>query len=64
MVDNNIPQRKFGGFDPKIFLENINPDFICTICSCVVRSPNECSGCGTLYYIILFKLFKTMGRTK
>ena len=50
MVDNNnIPQKKFGGFDPKIFLENINPDFICTICSCVVRSPNECSGCGTLY---------------
>ena len=39
----------FGGFDPKIFLKPVNMDFICSICSSVVRQPKECTVCGTLF---------------
>ena len=48
-MENQNTSKKFGGFDTKIFLNSINPDFICTICNCVVRQPKECIVCGTLY---------------
>ena len=41
--------QSFGGFDPKIFLKPVNMDFICSICSSVVRQPKECTVCGTLF---------------
>lgn len=43
------PSKKYGGFDQNIFLDTINPDFICSICSNVVRDPQECTVCGTLF---------------
>ena len=48
-MEIQIPSKKFGGFDIKIFSNPINPDFICTICNNVVRQPKECTVCGTLY---------------
>lgn len=39
----------FGGFDLNIFTQNVNMDFVCSICSSVVRQPKECTACGTLY---------------
>ena len=47
-MEIQIPSKKFGGFDIKIFSNPINPDFICTICNNVVRQPKECTVCGTL----------------
>ena len=41
--------RKFGGYEPKIFLQPVNKDFICSICSLFIRQPKECTCCGTLY---------------
>ena len=41
--------KKFGGYEPKIFTQPINKDFICSICNLFVRHPKECSFCGTLY---------------
>lgn len=44
-----MEKRKYGGFESKIFLETVNMDFICPICSMVVRCPQECTVCGTLF---------------
>ena len=41
--------KKFGGYEPKIFTQEVNKDFICSICNLFVRQPKECSFCGTLY---------------
>ena len=41
--------KKFGGYEPKIFTQAVNKDFICSICNLFVRHPKECSFCGTLY---------------
>ena len=41
--------KEFGGYDPKIFLQPVNKDFICSICSLFIRHPKECTVCGTLY---------------
>ena len=54
--------RKYGGFDIKIFTKPINPDFICSICSCVVRQPKECTICGTLYCESCLKQWENQNR--
>ena len=46
MIDNN---KKFGGYESKIFLQPVNKDFICSICSLFIRQPKKCNVCGTLY---------------
>lgn len=46
MIDDN---KKFGGYEPKIFVQPVNKDFICSICSLFIRQPKECTVCGTLY---------------
>ena len=45
----------YEGYDTKIFLDKVNQDLICTICSSnkklikgVVRKPRECTVCGSL----------------
>ena len=45
----NDDPNKFGGYDLKIFVQPVNKDFICSICSLFVRHPKECTVCGTLY---------------
>lgn len=40
--------RKIYGFEPSIFVKPVNLDFICIICSRVVRNPRECIICGGL----------------
>jgi len=47
----------FGGYDPKIFINGVNNDFVCTICSCIVRKPKECNGCGSLFCESCLKLW-------
>jgi len=47
--------KAFGGFDPVIFVKSVNIDFICSICSLVVRKPKECVGCGSLFCEICIK---------
>ena len=41
--------KKFGGYELKIFLDTVNKDFICPICSLFVRQPKECIICGTIF---------------
>ena len=42
-------QNQRQGFPKSIFLNSINPDFLCSICQNIVRYPCECSSCGTLF---------------
>ena len=33
----NDDNKKFGGYEPKIFVQPVNKDFICSICSLFIR---------------------------
>ena len=45
----SIKQNIKTGFPKSIFQNPINPDFLCSLCNNVVRSPCECSSCGSLF---------------
>lgn len=37
------------GFDPQLFISEVNSDFLCPICNFVVRRPRECIICGNIF---------------
>lgn len=47
---NSVLGRQYlEGFDPQIFLTQVNSDFLCPICNLVVRRPRECVICGNIF---------------
>ncbi len=48
---NSMPQQRqfIEGYDPLIFLNEVNSDFLCQICNLVVRKPRECIVCGNIF---------------
>ena len=37
------------GYDEDRFATPPDEDFMCTVCLCVVKNPQECSGCGKMF---------------